>query len=481
MATSENTTKKPMKKGGEEMTKEEIRKILNKKKWTGVEVGRVFFNSAMLAMIPDSDRDMIVPVSKIDEMARTLTKRAFSNYKTYLMIYSWVKEAIHEARQKVLYAKLRSEELLPPLYDGEAAAIMGKAMETVPVIMTETQYQADRNRRIADIISKANSVKYSPGELLLMGIEYYLDTKAGQESQRQTFNKKGLEEIAAFNKEYSSLKAMGVDVMDGNIIGLPEAVSEAITRIENKYPYIVEGVRNRLIDRFPEIGDLTTDEEWNTPSYTGYDLIRANYMTASNLLDDSRLFLDNYRATKNGIAVLKPALNAANVDEEGRYTSNYWTIQKILKALSISYYSREEGGKDLYETMKSVRKGFSEALYWLDGYNNTLDMIAKIYKIPKISIMKVHYKEVIDRANLYNYHVKNLESLLQECAETSDIEKSEKKKNLDTLHDVFSLVSNDEVVVSEEKINSIWLMLKDPETFEHSYKIMAYAGDPKQS
>lgn len=478
---TEGTNNKPLKKGGEEMTKEEIKRILGKKKWTGVEVGRVFFNSAMLAMLPGSDREMIVPVSKIEEMTRTLTKRAFDNYKTYVMIYSWVKETIHEARQKVLYAKLRSEELLPPLYDGEAAAIMGKAMETVPVIMTKTQYQADRNRRIADVLDRAKSVKYSPGELLLMGIEYYLDSKAGKESQRQTFNEKGLEEIAAFNKEYSSLKDMGVDVVDGDIIGLPKEVSKAISRIENKYPYIVDGVRNRLIDRFPEIGNLTTDEEWNTKSYTGYDLIRANYMAANGLLADSRLFLDNYRATKNGIAILKPAMNAANIDEEGRYTSNYWAIQKILKALSISYFSREEGGKDLYETMKSVRKGFSEALYWLDGYNNTLDMIAKIYKVPKISIMKVHYKEVIDRANLYNYHVKNLESLLQECAETSDFEKSEKEKNLGTLHDVFTLISNDEVVVSDEKLDKIWLMLKDPETFEHNYKIMAYAGDPKQS
>ena len=166
---TEGTNNKPLKKGGEEMTKEEIKRILGKKKWTGVEVGRLLLNSTAVSTVMESkqDRDMIVPYNTIEEMAATLSPRAYENYRTYVLISMWAGEERNNALQKKYFTQLRSEEVVHPLVEFETADMIERCIQHMPVVMTEKQYQAERNRRIADVVNQANTsngYKILPGK-----------------------------------------------------------------------------------------------------------------------------------------------------------------------------------------------------------------------------------------------------------------------------------------------------------------------------
>lgn len=474
MATSENTTKKPMKKGGEEMTKEEIRKILNKKKWTGADVGRILLNSIILSTVLESEqeRELIVPYSTIEEMTKTLSPRAFEHYRTYALIATWAGEERNKALQKKYFAQMRSEEVIHPLLEFETADLIERSIQYMPVVMTEKQYQTERNRRIADMVRLTNDIKYTINDLILLGISYYLESAAGKEKQAQVFSTKGLEEITAFNKKYSSLKAMRADA-DETLQGAPGAADAAVLLISKQYPNIVNDVRRDLENHFPEIPNLS-DEEKKKKIYDGYQIVQRNYLEGSKLLEDSRLFLTNYRATQNGIAIIKqPGENKKNLNDEGGYISKYWDLKKIAGILSIDFYSKEAGSEEAYTVMKEARQEFGEALYWLDAYNAVLNALAEIYKVPTIKRFRVDISPIISRVNFYNHHLRTINNWFN--VENYDAEKNRKRK-LDTLHDVFPAITDSEIIVSEEKVKSIHAMLKKHETFRQRYRIMDYAG-----
>lgn len=470
---TEGTNNKPLKKGGEEMTKEEIKRILGKKKWTGVEVGRLLLNSTTISTVMESeqDREMIVPYSTIEKMAATLPPRAYENYRTYVLISMWAGEERNNALQKKYFTQLRSEEVVHPLVEFETADMIERCIQHMPVVMTEKQYQAERNRRIADVVNQANNSSYTVGDLMLMGISYYLESPTGKEKQAQVFSAESLEEIADFNKKYSSLKAMGIDV-DEDLQHGPNASTMSVLLFGTQYSHIAEDVRQDLGSYFPEIMNLTK-EEWGTKTYTGYQIVQRNYMEGASLLEDSRLFLTNRRAVQNGIAILKPGIDRGNINRNGGYISGYWDLKKIAGQLSIDFYNPEAGDKGAHQAMKEARQEFGASLYWLDAYNVVLNAIADVYKVPALKRFRINTAPILKRVNFYNHNVDMIENWFN--AETYSTA-ADREMKINTLHDVFPVINDSEIIVSEQKAKAIYAMIKDPGTFRQHYKIMNYAG-----
>ena len=105
---------------------------------------------------------------------------------------------------------------------------------------------------------------------------------------------------------------------------------------------------------------------------------------------DTSVFEGNKRALFNGIAILRASDlidRSPRIDERGYYVEP--DIQHTLSNFTLeAFFTEAEDYADNIEIVETARQTLIESYYHLKGYNLTLELIARFYEVPEMTVFK---------------------------------------------------------------------------------------------
>ena len=140
-----------------------IKKLLNKKGWTGQELGIIeVTNMAVMykQQVTGEPVKPIVTAEQFQKMVNTIESPAQGNiYNGYLSIHDWISLNYNIAQSNMQRAQLRYKTLLLHIVMAEMAEDTYNYIANLPLIMTEKQYNEEVSKRREEWLSgKADSV-----------------------------------------------------------------------------------------------------------------------------------------------------------------------------------------------------------------------------------------------------------------------------------------------------------------------------------
>ena len=150
-----------------------IKRLLNKKGWTGRELGILeITNMAVMykQQVTGQPVKPIVEKEKFQTMVNTITSPAQGNiYNGYLRIHEWIALNYNIAQSNMQRAQLRFKTLLSYIIEAELAEDVYSYIEELPLIMTQKQYDEEVQKRREEWLSgKGDSVL----SLIYRALEY---------------------------------------------------------------------------------------------------------------------------------------------------------------------------------------------------------------------------------------------------------------------------------------------------------------------
>lgn len=137
-----------------------INKLLNKKSWSGKELGQLAIANLMLAYkkaleTNSSDTELTINSSDFTEMLKTLkTPKEQEIYNGYIAIYNWVTKTMQFSISQEQQAQLQFNKLFNIVKNAEIAEDIYDYFKQIPNIMTEKQYSDIINKHTQKIINK---------------------------------------------------------------------------------------------------------------------------------------------------------------------------------------------------------------------------------------------------------------------------------------------------------------------------------------
>lgn len=123
----------------------DIRRILNKESWTGRELGILeLTNTAVMLKqsLTGQPRQPVVEKAKLQQMINSITDRTQGRiYNGYISIHEWLTLFFNIAQTHYQQAQLRYKSLSAYIIEAELAEDVFKYIGSLPVIMTEKQYE----------------------------------------------------------------------------------------------------------------------------------------------------------------------------------------------------------------------------------------------------------------------------------------------------------------------------------------------------
>lgn len=239
-----------------------MEKLLNKKGWTGAELGKLSIANLMLGykrVLENNNQNEELDISKEDirKMVNTLKDPSEKKtYNGYMDIYEWIVRNLQVAVSQEQQAQLQHRILLNIVSNALVAEDVYGYIDQLPLIMTEKQFNETVDKRTQEIINPKGGIEDNIQQLIFTAIEYYiqqLKTNPNAKNPLKPLKKKLEKEL----------------VKDPNIL-------ENYNEIAGYGYYSLEdGTRS----------DQVSDEEWSTA--LGYDdisnseIIRRHTETAS--------------------------------------------------------------------------------------------------------------------------------------------------------------------------------------------------------
>lgn len=164
------------------MARREINRLLNKKGWTGAELGRLEIATVMRAYqrALNGEEDTKPEISKEDfnRLVKTLEDPAEGKiYNGYLSVHDWISRASLLAMSQEQQAQLRFNELATPIEIALPAEQLYQYIAELPEIVTEKQYKDLVKKRTEEILHDADSgepIYYNLFGAIQDAISYYV-------------------------------------------------------------------------------------------------------------------------------------------------------------------------------------------------------------------------------------------------------------------------------------------------------------------
>ena len=163
----------------------EINALLNKKGWTGRELGILevtnmcrMFAQNMSGITPAKP---LVEKDRLKSMVNSLSSdRDIRDYNSYIDIHSFISLSFSVKSSNQQQLQLRHKVILDYLKNALLAEDIFYYIDELPAIMTEKQYNEERERRIAENLA---GIKLTPMQILLEQLQECI--KAYEESPRK--------------------------------------------------------------------------------------------------------------------------------------------------------------------------------------------------------------------------------------------------------------------------------------------------------
>lgn len=180
----------------------DLKKLLNKKGWTGRELGIIEVANAALtfkkAVEGDPNPDPIISPERFQKMINNnITTREQGNiYNGYISIHEWIQIKYHIANTQMQQAQFRFTTLFDYLIQANLAEDIFSYVEKLPEIMTEKQYEDTKAQGIENCLTDEDGkdIYSNLFNLIEKATHYYLH-------QLQT-NPKKANPLKAIRKKY---------------------------------------------------------------------------------------------------------------------------------------------------------------------------------------------------------------------------------------------------------------------------------------
>lgn len=180
---------------------------------------------------------------------------------------------------------------------------------------------------------------------------------------------------------------------------------------------------------------------------------------------DYNVFVGNRRALYNGVAIVRESKTpgkSRTIDERGYYLEP--EIQNTLPTFSLeAFFPEADGYAANVKAIETARNALLESYYFLIGYNLAIDMIAKYYDIPDITVFKAELSYISQKIDAYNtlvpLHYKRI-------TDTDYRDRELKAKKLQALKDNFAEVGYKALEIPAENIEQAEELLPDFQAFK---------------
>ena len=220
-----------------------------------------------------------------------------------------------------------------------------------------------------------------------------------------------------------------------------EAVDAIIKDIDSKYFKGEAGLASLPV------------EEWYNTAFDWEQLYKKDFYSFRADTDSITTLWDgNKRAIFNGIAVLKKdGLTKLNVDENG-----YYKPPKIKETLAEhglqGFFPESENYAFNVQDVEDGREILLESYYYVKGYNKALELIAKYFDIPDITIFKMDVEDIEGKIDAINALIPVLYRRIKNTAyEDTEL----KQRKLQVLKDIFVEIDYKSLSIPAENIETI--------------------------
>ena len=248
---------------------------------------------------------------------------------------------------------------------------------------------------------------------------------------------------------------------DGEIIGVIKA-------FYNEFKEAVDTILKDIVTHYPNLKSIEEIpvEEWIYNAYSWEELYNIDfYSFRERMVGDMQVFDFNKRAILNGIAIIRPSDlgRSRRIDAETGYYKAP-DIRKTLEDISLEgLFTENENYADNVEILEEARETFISSLYFLKGFNTTLDLIASLFDIEEVAIAKRNVKYFEEKVETLNSTI----TMLYKRIANTEYEYNElKEKKLGVLKDILYPVDLSKTELPKGRIDRTKENMKDFKAFK---------------
>jgi len=210
-------------------------------------------------------------------------------------------------------------------------------------------------------------------------------------------------------------------------------------------------------------------KEWLTTGWSWRDLYECDfYGERAEAEADTSVFEGNKRALFNGIAILRASDlidRSPRIDERGYYVEP--DIQHTLSNFTLeAFFTEAEDYADNIEIVETARQTLIESYYHLKGYNLTLELIARFYEVPEMTVFQMDTDGIEDKIRAFN----ELVPILYKKIRDTDYEDKElKERKLQVLKDLFQPIDYEALTIPEDSREQAEQLLDGFKAFKPEY------------
>ena len=210
-------------------------------------------------------------------------------------------------------------------------------------------------------------------------------------------------------------------------------------------------------------------KDWSSTVFSWGDLYKLDvYGFKKDAEADTTIFDGNKRALLNGIAILRasdllgrsPRINESGyyVEPDIRHTLSNFTLE--------AFFTDAEDYADNVEIVETARQSLIESYYHLKGYNYALEIIARFYDVPELTVFKMDTGGIEDKIRAFNELVP---ILYRKIHDTDYTDGELKKKKLQVLKDLFQPIDYEALTIPEENRAEAEQLLESFKAFQPEY------------
>jgi len=541
----------------------DIKRLLNKKGWTGRELGileltnmAVMFRQALEGKEPQP----LVEQAQLRKMINTITDRQQGRiYNGYISIHEWLSIRYNIAQTQLQQAQLQYRTLVGYITNAILAEDVYRYIEQLPAIMTQKQYEDTKARSIEERFkdedgeelysnvfnlveraityysrqlqkepSKPNPLKAIrkkyvsqpvKSKLILsrwnetQGEGYYtIEDGSGTEFTQRIAAQRLIERAkvifeggtekdadeAQLKADYERGLAIPVkwhyyedpptdltkwDIIEQELLtefypadldGSGDAYSESnytasmedfVAEFRELVTAILKDIDKRHFNGEAYLSQLPI-KEWFTKGLSRRDLYECDfYGERAEAEADTSVFNGNKRALFNGIAILRASDlidHSPRIDERGYYVEP--DIQHALSNFTLeAFFPESEDYADNIEIVETARQTLIESYYHLKGYNLALELIARFYEVPEMTVFQMNTDGIEDKIWAFNGLVP---ILYKKILDTDYGDKELQAKKLQVLKELFQPIDYEALTIPAENVEQAEELLKDFAAFK---------------
>lgn len=559
-----------------------ITQLLNKKGWTGKELGKLHIAMTMKAYeekLSGKTGKPLISENRFDKMVSTITSpREGAIYNDYIALHEWIAKFSNYIEIERLQLQTAVNTFVQAITLAKASEEHNSYIEKLPVILTEKQYKNIKKKRIEEIIySDGEEVTFNIPALIEYGITEYINNLRKYPRRKNPFKaleKKYKKELVTDNyilEQYNQVMGGGYytledgtrsdkvsaeewkkklypsqeEEQDNNlkrIVDQSKRIYEGMTEEEASQAQIEEDIREGKRNKAEwhyyseppkdlnkweilETGslnefysfmieeDLDTEEQirqfkaFNSQykevtdiilkdlsqiisgidKLTIEEIVRANHRIGwselykknifgfKDMLEKNTTIFDgNRRAVFNGVAILnEPSFSSSQIDEEGNYKEPEISKTSLLFETSLYSFTKEHDSyisniEAMEENLEVVQRGLKRC----NRFNDLIDLIANVYEVEEIKIIKVNLDKLYFKIESYNNFLSLLYAGLTRTPTHTERKKELLELKLKALKDVFPMIEIEGHGLDSSTKDKALKLLENGEAFTSQYETL---------